>query len=274
MKHNARAIRAIALKDLGQVLRNKTVWLPMILLPLILQVILPAAMTLLPTFVPSDDMDMDELVTMMATMPGELRSALEGLSEAQAWVMISSNYMFAPLFLIVPLMVSSIIAADGFVGERERRTMEALLYSPVSDQDLFLAKLLAAWVPAVVISWGAFLVNALVVNLTGYRIMGRIFFPQPMWWGMLLWLGPGLSLTSLGATVLISAKAKTFMQAQQMSGMLVLPVVLLMIGQVSGLLFICSAVVWLLGIPVWLLGVWLVWIGSHSFKRDELIGRV
>jgi len=64
------------------------------------------------------------------------------------------------------------------------------------------------------------------------------------------------------------------MQAQQMSGMLVLPVVLLMIGQVSGLLFISSAVVWLLGIPVWLFGVWLVWIGSHSFKRDELIGRV
>jgi len=274
MMHNPRAIRAIALKDLGQVLGNKTVWLPMVLLPLVLQVILPAVMTLLPTFVPSDDMDMDELVSMMAVMPVELRSVLEGLSEAQAWVMISCNYMFAPLFLIVPLMVSSIIAADGFVGERERRTMEALLYSPVSDQDLFLAKLLAAWVPAVAISWVAFFVNALVVNLTGYRIMGRIFFPQPMWWGLILWLAPGLSMASLGATVLISAKAKTFMQAQQMSGMLVLPVVLLMVGQVSGLLFISSTFVWLLGIPVWLLGVWLVWVGSHSFKRDELIGRV
>ena len=274
MKRNPRAIRAIAFKDIGQVLRNKTVWLPMILLPLILQVILPLVMTLLPTFVPSEELDMDEVMSLMQVMPGELRGVLEGMSEGQAWVMISSNYMFAPMFLIVPLMVASIIAADGFVGERERRTMEALLYSPVSDQDLFIAKLLAAWVPAVVVSWGAFIVNALVVNIAGYGIMGRIFFPQPMWWGMLFWLGPGLSLTSLGVTVLISAKAKTFMQAQQMSGMLVLPVVLLMVGQMSGLLFIDSRFVWLLGIPVWIVGIWLVWVGAHSFKRSELIGRI
>ena len=39
-------------------------------------------------------------------------------------------YLFAPMYLIVPMMVSAVIAADSFVGERERKTLEALLHTP------------------------------------------------------------------------------------------------------------------------------------------------
>jgi ABC-type Na+ efflux pump permease subunit len=41
-------------------------------------------------------------------------------------------------------MVSSVLAADSFAGEKERKTLEALLYTPTTDRELFTAKLLEA----------------------------------------------------------------------------------------------------------------------------------
>ena len=53
-------------------------------------------------------------------------------------------------------MVSAVLAADAFAGEKERRTLEGLLHLPISDRDLFLAKLLAAFLPAIAVSWVGF----------------------------------------------------------------------------------------------------------------------
>jgi len=274
MNRNWRAIRAILRKDLRQVLQNRAVVLPMVLVPTLLLVVIPVAMVILPRFVPADELDVGDLEALYRAMPPGLTAQFEGLSLAQTFATLSANYMFAPMFLIVPLMISSIIAADSFVGERERKTLEALLYTPVSDGDLFLAKVLTALLPAVTIGVASFAVMAVAVNAAGYSLMGGLFFPAAPWWPMVFWLGPAVSLMGLGATVLFSARAKTFMQAQQTSGMLVLPIVLLMVGQVSGLLFLGVEVMLLLGLVVYAIGALLVWIGARTFSRGELIARV
>lgn len=275
MSHwNWRAIRAIIRKDLKQVTQNQMVWLPMILVPLILQVIMPLGMVLMPRFVSADQLGLDEMQAFYQIIPAALQQTLAGLSLPQQWIMLAANYMFAPFFLIVPLMTASVIGADSFVGEKERKTLEGLLYSPLSDVEFFVAKVLTALVPALVISFSTFVLYGLVVNLGGYSIMQRIFFPTATWWPLVFWLGPATSVAALGVTVLISVRAKSFMQAQQLSGLLVLPVVFLMIGQISGLFFLGSTLIWIVGLVVWLIGLWLVWIGSHTFSRSELITRI
>ena len=82
-------------------------------------------------------------------------------------MLLVNGYLLAPLFLIVPLMVSAVLAADAFAGEKERRTLEALLHLPISDRDLFLAKLLGAFLPAMAVSWIGFLAFAVVANARG-----------------------------------------------------------------------------------------------------------
>ncbi|MBC7235488.1 MAG: ABC transporter permease subunit [Chloroflexi bacterium] len=271
---NRRAIRAMMRKDLRQVTQNKLVWMPMVIVPALLQVVIPLGIVLIPTFLPAEAMDPQELAGLLRALPGRLKEMLQNLEGVQQWVYLSANYMFAPLFLVVPLMVSSILAADSFAGEKERKTLESLLYTPVSDEELFLAKVLGAFLPALVISVASFLVYALAVNTVGYRIMGRIFFPAPTWWPMVFWLGPGVSLSGLGATVLLSSKVSTFMQAQQGGGLLVLPIVALMIGQLSGAFYLGPWLVFVLGTLAWLIGLWLIWVGAKTFSRSEIIARI
>ena len=269
-----RSIKAIMRKDLSQVLQNRMVWLPMIVVPIVILVVLPLVMILLPILLGAEAIDMDELAPMIDAIPESMRQDIAGLDLEQLWIVFSANYMFSPMFLIVPLMVSSIIGSDSFVGEKERRTLEGLLYTPISDGTLFVAKLLGALAPALVVNVASFLLYGIVVNAAGYSVVGRIFFPTPSWWALVFWLGPAIATAGLGAVVLVSSKTKTLVQAQQISGMLVLPVVFLMIAQVSGLFFLSPAVVFLVGIVVWLAGGWFIWIGAKTFSRDALISRV
>ena len=64
------------------------------------------------------------------------------------------------------------------------------------------------------------------------------------------------------------------MEAQQLSGMFVLPIVVLMIGQVTGLFFVGVGLIMGIGLLVWLIGLWLVWIGAKTFARGEIIARI
>ena len=52
------------------------------------------------------------------------------LPKDEQLIVLVNGYLLAPLFLIVPLMVSAVLAADAFAGEKERKTLESLLHLP------------------------------------------------------------------------------------------------------------------------------------------------
>ncbi len=271
---NWRGIRAVVAKDLYQVRQNTMVWLPMVILPVILQIVLPAFMILLPRIAGEAEMNMEDIEPLLKMLPPALNPVSKTTSPEALWVIVSSSYLFAPFFLIVPIMVSSILAADSLVGEKERKTLEGLLYTPLSDAELYVAKALVAMLPALALTFGSFVVYTIVVNAAGYSTVGKIFFPTSIWWPLVFWLAPAVSVAGLGVTVLISSKAKSFMQAQQTSGILVLPVVVWMAGQATGAFFLGPGILLLVGLFVWLLGLWLIWIGAKTLARGNLISRI
>lgn len=155
--------------------------------------------------------------------------------------MIILGYLIAPLFLVIPLMISCIIASEAFVGEKERKTLEPLLYTPATDTELFLGKIAAAMIPGIVYTWMNFLIFALIVNIAGLPIMSSFWFPTMNWIVMMIFLVP-ISLLGVSVTIIISTRVKTFMEAYQATGILVLLVVGLMIAQSVGLLFLSPEV--------------------------------
>jgi hypothetical protein len=49
-------------------------------------------------------------------------------------------------------------------------------------------------------------------------------------------------------------------------------VLMLLVGQVSGVMSLSVTVVALLGVVFWLLDGLLIWLGSRSFRRGRLLG--
>jgi len=273
---NWRSIWAIARKDLKEVRQNKVAWGPAIAIPLIFAILMPILFSVLPQVMPVEDIqrELGDMDTLLKNLPPSIQAIFEGLKLEQMFVLYMTAFMLAPLFLIMPLMFSSVVGADSFVGERERKTMEALLYSPVTDRELFLGKVLAAVIPAILLSWLTYLVYIIVVNVASYGLFQRIWFPLPTWWPLMFWLTPAFALLGISATVLVSSRVRTFMEAYQLSGSLVVLVLALMVGQATGVLFLGIGTVMIVGTLIWIADAVLIYLSVRNFKRSLLIAKL
>lgn len=271
---NWKHIFTIAGKDIEEARGNRAVWLPMLIVPLIFVVVMPLVIILVMTGSDAASATLvndPDMANFLAKMPAFMTQAIQGLDGIQSTLVLMLGYMFAPFFLIIPLMFSTIIASESFAGERERKTIEALLYSPATDTELFLGKVFAAGLPSLLITWGSFLGYILVVNAASYSIMGRIWFPLDTWYPMIFWIAPAISLLGIAATVLISSRVQTFMGAYQASASLVLLVVGLMIGQVTGVLYLSVGLGMIIGVVIWLVDIVLTAIAVRTFNREKLL---
>lgn len=267
---NWRSIKAIVRKDLRVVRENKGVSIPMIVIPLIVLVVLPALAAFAPILEGMPPSLFDGLTVFMRAMPVDVRAEFAQYNGVQTMVVLSLVYFIAPMYLVLPQMVASVIAADSFAGEKERKTLEALLYTPTTDGELLLAKLLSAWLPAIVVAWGGLVLYSVVVNVAAWPTMGRIFFPTKMWVVLALWLAPAVAGLGLSATVLISTRAKGFQDAYQLGVIVVLPVLLLAVSQMTGAIFIDVGLVFTLGLILWIVDAVLLGLGARTFRRDVL----
>ena len=271
---NTRAILAIVRKDLKVAVQNKGVILPIIILPLILFVFLPWLMAYIPSLANATGTSFSNVDQILARMPTGLLDELSGYTPDQQVTVFMLVYMLAPMFLIMPLMVSSVLAADSFAGEKERKTLEALLYTPTTDRELFTAKLLGPWSTANVVALLSFIVYAVMVNAASWHSIGRIFFPNWMWIALVLWVTPAVAGLGLVVMVFASARAQGFQDAYQTGGLVVLPVLALMIGQISGVMYFSLGVVLIVGLIIWIIDAGLLWFASKSFRRSELMTKL
>lgn len=265
---NKRIIWAIARKDMRAITSNTQVWAPMIIVPLLLGLVIPTGMVLaLSLFGLEGSGDMADLVKWLERLPPsaltEMLAAMPSVNHRIAY--LAANYLLAPFFLMIPLMAASSVAADSFAGEKERGTLESLLFAPIDMGSFFAGKVAAAFLPAVGLSVATFTACMVTVNLAGWKLFGGIFFPSLNWLPLILLVVPAVSLAAIFINVFISARAATFQAAYQTGSMLVLPAVLLIVGQASGLLLLETGV---------LVGAGLVLLALDALLLRMILGRM
>lgn len=258
---NRRVVWAIARKDISAVRDNIQVWLPMIIVPLVIGVVLPGILVGALTYggVQASG-NLENLLSWLEELPpSPLSEALEALPLLeQQLAYLAANYLLAPLFLLIPLMTASVISADSFAGEKERGTLESLLFSPVDLPSLFLGKVTAALLPATGISLLTLALAALTVNAVAWPLFGAPFFPGRNWLPLMLLVMPAVSLLAVLINVFISARVRTFQAAFQLGGLIVLPVIGVTVAQAGGVLLLNQRTATLLGVAVLLMDVLLL----------------
>ncbi len=263
------AVRGVVAKDLTAVRRSKSVVIPMLAVPTLLMVVLPAFIGLAARATTGIGVE-----RFLDAVPGDLADPILSLPQKEQLIVLVNGYLLAPLFLIVPLMVSAVLAADAFAGEKERKTLESLLHSSITDRDLFVAKFLTAFLPAVAVSWIGFLAFAVVSNTIAWPVMGRIFIPTQLWVVMIVWVAPAVATLGLGVMVRVSARTNSAQEANQLGGAVILPLIFLAVGQSTGLLLVDWPVAVAIGGVIWAAAVLLLRGGVKRFNRDTLVAQV
>jgi ABC-type Na+ efflux pump permease subunit len=271
---NTHKIRIVFKKDWLEIKRNWQVLLPIVVVPLMFSVLLPVVIVLIPSLSPAQSTSLEGFEALIANLPANVQAEIAGMTSQQVLVYIMTLYFFAPLFLIIPLMASSVISSDSFAGEKERKTIEALLATPISDSELFIGKVLVSFIPAMLVTIASFAVYSTVVDIAAFSLFNSaLLLPNVEWLILIFGLAPTLALTSIGLTVIISSKVKGFREAQQISVILLLPILALVFAQASGaILFGPLIVTALIGVFA-LLCILIFYTGVKMFKREEILSK-
>ena len=262
---------AVMRKDWLEVARNKQVLTAVIVVPVIFAVIMPVGIILLGA---------NEV--LMSSVNG-LQSFLDNLppglvpaefTAAQTVVYSVTVYFLAPFFLLIPVMVASVTASSSLVGEKERHTLEGLLYTPLTNRELVLAKVAGSVIPAVVLTWASFVVYALAIGVLGSRVVGTLYFPTWTWIAMILVLVPLVSFLATSLIVAVSSRSTTMQGAQGTSMVILLPILALVIGQATGLMLFDVSVVLIAAVILAAVDLAAFLLVVARFDRERMVTRL
>lgn len=258
------AQKAMIYKDVKEVLGNKMMLLPMLIVPIVFVVIFPVVIFATAELGAGEMGDLKPMLSLLD--PSESFD-----SDAQLLIHLTIDYIFPVFFLLIPIMTSSILGASSFVGEKERKTLETLLYTPMSIKELFFSKVVSTFVPAYGITLVSFVVFGTIVNIGGWGYFGSIIFPNIKWLITIFLISPAIALMSIILMVIISARVSTFQEAQQMGGFVVIPVVMLIVGQTTGLFLLNEAILLTIGLAVAIADYFLIKVATRKFTAEKLL---
>jgi ABC-2 type transport system permease protein len=254
-------VKTIINKEWAEVFKNKLVLFTVAFLPLIL-VAMPLIMLPL---MGGEAEGMDEIPTELV---GEMCIGLGEMECLQLYMMS----LFTLMFMILPVMVPVTIAAYSIVGEKTTRSLEPLLATPITTLELLAGKMLAAVIPAVVVTWLTYLLFIVGVWFMASTAVLRGLL-APMWLLAILVVGPLLALFSVSIAIMVSSRVNDPRVAEQLSGAVVVPIILLLVGQSVGFILLSQALVLVVAVVVAVLDIGLVYLAIQTFERENILTR-
>ncbi len=259
-------------REIREVLRDFHLLLPVVALPALMA--LAASFAILAATRPDSPLvgNILEGIELDRLPPGFLRLfAFSDLTVEQKNLLFVLKVIIFPLFWVIPVALTSTIAADSFVGEKERRTIEPLLATPVANAELLAGKISTAAALAVFGSWLSYLLfGVTVVTAINPRFPYPVF-PDGDWYFAALALVPLLAVLSASIAALISTRVATYRAAYQLNGLIVLPVLLVFIPQTMGLYFVSPRALAVAAVGILLLDVLFVGLSLRAFDRERLL---
>ncbi len=260
-------VRTIIYKEWAEVFKNRLVLSITAFLPLFMAA-LPVVMLALYERFPEDMSSLNNGEEQFMEIFSETCAALSEMECLEVYTL--SLFMF--MFMILPVAIPVTIAAYSVVGEKTTHSLEPLLATPITTLQLLIGKAIAAMTPAILATWISY-----ILFLIGTRLMvSDAVFEQlmdPMWLLAIFVVGPLLALLAVCFSLMVSARVSDPRVAEQLSALIILPLILLIIGQSVGLILINSTIIIIIGIVVAVIDVLMVIITVQLFERETILIR-
>jgi ABC-type Na+ efflux pump permease subunit len=258
----ARAL-AVVWKDLLDLRKNRGMLYSMLALPAVI-VVMPIGVVA--TYVSRPDDPNLKLMAQYYDVTVNAENATRFLVEK-----VLSDWFV--LYLVMPVFVPILISSHAVAGEKEKRTLEPLLASPITALELVVGKSLASLIPSVIICLIAFAALCIGIDVVAWPLTHAPVLPNTMWTFGVLVISPLFAFFGNGVAVLISARVGDSRQAQQFAGLFVLPLVGLAAGQFGGFLKAGIGYYGLLAGIVLALDVVILAAAQRLFDRERLMSR-
>lgn len=258
-----RKIWVVIKKEWAEVFRNKMVVYVVAFLPLLFTLI-----PLVILYFTNRSGDFGDAA--LADVPPQFLSLCQGLTggDCMNYYLVSQ---FILLFILLPMIIPMNLAAYSIVGEKTTRTLEPLLATPITTGQLLFAKAGAAIIPGLGATWLAyilFIIGALVLGTSTAVI--RLFL-SGYWLMAIFLLSPLLALTAVSISIMVSSRVTDVRAAEQISGLFVLPLVALFIGQATGFFLIDTTLILWMTAALLAIDTVLMILSIRLFQRESIL---
>jgi len=257
-------IKAVLQKEWLEFKQQRSLILSIIVLPLLLTVIPLIALFAIGAAPPAGDTD-EFTRELMKRNP-----ALAGMSESEAAQAVMGQ-AFSSMFLLMPMILPSIIAAYSIVGEKTNRTLEPLLATPVQTWELLTAKMLASLIPSLVLTWLAGVIFIIGVGVAALSEGVFAAIVSPGWVTVLIVCTPLLALIAIAAMVAISARVNDPRTAQQFSAWVVVPFLAILFSQLAGVLVLSPLIAFVAALMLAVIAGLAIWGVTALFQRETIL---
>jgi ABC-2 type transport system permease protein len=262
-------VAALVAKELADLRRNPGVFVPAVITGFASLLVPFFAALIVPMFTGerlSDSSDFAIALEMFRLEPATVGLSPEGA--IQAWIF----QQFLIMLILTPVAASMSVASFSVVGEKQARTLEPLLATPITTVELLAGKVLGAAIPALVLGFAVFAAYAIGVALFAEAGVWRVLL-LPRSLAVTFVLGPLASLASLQLAVCVSSRANDPRSAQQIGVLVLLPIAGLLVAQLVGSLLLTLAMSALIAMGLTIVNVALMAFGVTLFDRESILTR-
>ncbi len=174
-----------------------------------------------------------------------------------------------------PISISLVIALETFVGEKERRSLEPLLSTPLTNTELYIGKTLSAMIPPLLSSLGGMAVYL------GSLVFGELTWrPEPVLVAQIVLLTAVQALVMVTGAVVVSSQTTSTRAANLLASFIIIPMTIIIQGE-SVIMFLAPdaesprgiGALWAIIVGMMVVVVLLLRVGNSIFNREELLGR-
>jgi ABC-2 type transport system permease protein len=257
-------VAAVLGKEVRDLLANRLL-LGAVVFPALVFASIPTAIV---AFIQVNELDPDQ----MGQIEQYIRQFPDLAPKLAAQGFIVLNFM--AYFLLIPAMVPMAIATQSVIGEKQARSLEPQLATPMEVSELIVGKAIAAALPAVLATWGVFALYGLVNGAIADPVLTRLIF-NDVWQVAMLTLVPLICLLSVLLGIIVSSRVNDARTAQQIGGFIVIPVIgVAVAGFFSGQASFTMQQVIIGDMVVALLIGLSIAVGNWIFDREAILTRL
>jgi len=264
-----RRIAALLGKELADVRGNPALFVPAIITGII-SIVMPFIIAVaIPYF--SGERLSDSSDFRIAAEVYRDQPAMRALNpEAAIQALIFQQFLI--LLVLTPVAGAMSVAAYAVVGEKQARTLEPLLATPITTFELLTAKVLGALIPGIALVTICFALYAGGTALLAEPGVSRtLFVPRALL--TIFLLGPLAALAALQLAVCVSSRVNDARSAQQIGALIILPISGLLVAQFTNNVQLTSRVILLISAGLATLNIALMAVGVRLFDRESILTR-
>jgi ABC-type Na+ efflux pump permease subunit len=178
---------------------------------------------------------------------------------------------FSFWFIIGAVIVPTGIASYSLVGEKIQKSLEPLLATPTTDDEILAGKAIAAFIPAIVSSYiGAAIFMLLVDEITASKL-NYLYFPNEAMAISLLLIAPLACILSIGYNVIVSSRSIDTRAAQQVGALVILPFGAVYVLSEINVLPLTIVNLLIMSAALLVIDVIVFYFAKATFQREEIL---